>query len=90
MNNQIALHINRDVFQQASLYAKEQGVDLSAVIESFLMKWVSQPSLEEKIKNFPISEEVKSLAKHLHIDGNAMDWDKEREHYLADKYGFII
>lgn len=87
---QIALHINRDVFQQASLYAKEQGVDLSAVIESFLMKWVSKPSLEEKIKNFPISEEVKSLAKHLHIDGNAMDWDKEREHYLVDKYGFII
>lgn len=87
---QIALHINRDVFQQASLYAKEQGVDLSAVIESFLMKWVSKLSLEEKIKNFPISEEVKSLAKHLHIDGNAMDWDKEREHYLADKYGFII
>ena len=87
---QIALHINRDVFQQASLYAKEQGVDLSAVIESFLIKWVSKLSLEEKIKNFPISEEVKSLAKHLHIDGNAMDWDKEREHYLADKYGFII
>lgn len=87
---QIALHINRDVFQQASLYAKEQGVDLSAVIESFLMKWVSKLSLEEKIKNFPISEEVKSLAKHLHIDGNAMDWDKEREHYLVDKYGFII
>lgn len=87
---QIALHINRDVFQQASLYAKEQGVDLSAVIESFLIKWVSKLSLEEKIKNFPISEEVKSLAKHLHIDGNAMDWDKEREHYLVDKYGFII
>lgn len=87
---QIALHINRDVFQQASLYAKEQGVDLSAVIESFLMKWVSKLSLEEKIKNFPISEEIKSLAKHLHIDGNAMDWDKEREHYLVDKYGFII
>ena len=54
------------------------------------MKWVSKPSLEEKIKNFPISKEVKSLAGHLHIDGNAMDWDKEREHYLADKYGFII
>ncbi len=61
---QIALHINRGVFQRASLYAK--------------------------IKNFPISKEVKSLAGHLHIDGNAMDWDKEREHYLADKYGFII
>ena len=87
---QIALHINRTVFQRASLYAKEQGVDLSAVIESFLMKWASKPSLDEKIKNFPISKEVKSLTEHLHIDGNAMDWDKEREHYLADKYGFII
>ena len=87
---QIALHINRTVFQRASLYAKEQGVDLSAVIESFLMKWASKPSLDEKIKNFPISKEVKSLTEHLNIDGNAIDWDKKREHYLADKYGFII
>lgn len=84
---QIALHINRVVFQRASLYAKEQGVDLSAVIESFLMKWVSKSSLEEKIKNFPISKDVKSLAEHLNIDGNAMDWNKEREYYLADKHG---
>ena len=51
------------------------------------MKWVSKPSLEEKIKNFPISKEVKSLTEHLNIDGNAIDCDKEREHYLADKYG---
>ena len=84
---QVALHINDAVLHEASLYAKEQGVDLSVVIESFLKRWISKPSLAEKIRKFPISNEVKSLTSHLKVDGSVIDWEKEKENYLTEKYG---
>lgn len=76
---QVALHINDAILHEASLYAKEQGVDLSVVIESFLKRWISKPSLAEKIRKFPISNEVKSLTSHLKVDGNIIDWKKEKD-----------
>lgn len=84
---QVALYINDAVLHEASLYAKEQGVDLSVVVESFLKRWISKPSLAEKIRKFPISNEVKSLTSHLKVDGNIIDWEKEKENYLTEKYG---
>lgn len=84
---QVALHINDAILHEASLYAKEQGVDLSVVVESFLKRWISKPSLAEKISKFPISNEVKSLTSHLKVDGNIIDWEKEKENYLTEKYG---
>ena len=97
---QVALHINDAILHEASLYAKEQGVDLSVVIESFLKRWISKPSLAEKIRKFPISNEVKSLTGkfpisnevksltgHLKVDGSVIDWEKEKENYLTEKYG---
>ena len=84
---QVALHINDAILHEASLYAKEQGVDLSVVVESFLKRWISKPSLAEKIRKFPISNEVKSLTGHLKVDGNIIDWEKEKENYLIEKYG---
>ena len=78
---QVALHINDAILHEASLYAKEQGVDLSVVVESFLKRWISKPSL------VPISNEVKSLTSHLKVDGNIIDWEKEKENYLTEKYG---
>ena len=84
---QVALHIDNVVLHEASLHAKEQGVDLSVVIESFLKRWISKPSLEDKIRKFPISKEVKSLAGHLKMEGNAIDWEKEKDNYLIEKYG---
>lgn len=84
---QVTLHINDAILHEASLYAKEQGVDLSVVVESFLKRWISKPSLAEKIRKFPISNEVKSLTSHLKVDGNIIDWEKEKENYLTEKYG---
>ena len=31
--------------------------------------------------------EVKSLTSHLKVDGNIIDWEKEKENYLTEKYG---
>ena len=71
---QVALHINDAILHEA-------------VVESFLKRWISKPSLAEKIRKFPISNEVKSLTSHLKVDGNIIDWEKEKENYLTEKYG---
>lgn len=43
-------------------------------------------SVEDKINDFPISDKVKSLSGRLKVDGNDIDWDKEREEYYREKY----
>ena len=37
--------------------------------------------------SFPISQEVKSLVGHPKVDAAAIDWEKEKEDYLLQKYG---
>ena len=62
---------------------------MSSVVEKFLPQFASAPlSYEEKIKKFPISQEVRDFFGG-HPKGNpvAIDWDKEKEEYLSQKYG---
>lgn len=81
------LHISDSVLRKAFFYAKEQGVDLSVMVEAYLNKFVTFSSQKDKAKEFPVSEQVRSLAGRLTIAGKDIDWEKEKESYFADKYG---
>lgn len=84
----MVLHIDDAILRKAFLYVKIRGGDLSSVVERFLSQFASAPlSYEEKIKKFPISQEVKDLVRHPKINPVAIDWDKEKEEYLSQKYG---
>ena len=88
MERNMVLHIDDAILRKAFLYAKIKGVDLSAIVERFLSQFASAPlSYEEKIKKFPISQEVRDLVGHPKGNPAAIDWDKEKEEYLSQKYG---
>jgi len=86
MENNMTLHINHAILHQAFQYADAKGVNLSQIIESFLLNLVHVDK-EEGLKNFPISDKVKSLATRIQKDTQNIDWEKEKEEYLMQKYG---
>ena len=61
MADNMTLHINNAILHQAFQYADAKGMNLSQIIESFLLNLVHVDK-EESLKNFPISDKVKSLA----------------------------
>ena len=71
MKGNMALHIDDVVLRKA-----------------FLAKFVSSDaSYEDKISNFPISDEIRALAGKPGKDARLLDWKKEQEEYLSKKYG---
>lgn len=88
MKGNMVLHIDDVVLRKAFRCAKNKGVDLSALVEAFLARFVSSDaSYEDKISNFPISDEIRALAGKPGKDARLVDWKKEKEEYLSKKYG---
>ena len=82
----MTLHINNAVLHQAFQYADAKGMNLSQIVESFLLNFVRM-NKEEKMEAFQLSDKVKSLATRIHKDVKDVDWEKEKEEYLMQKYG---
>ena len=77
------LHIDSQTLNKAYLYAQAHGLDLSAVIESFLLQFAMGKA--DNVRNREISKEVMELAGSL-SDANATDdWKTEKETYLLEK-----
>ncbi len=49
--------INNNIYQQASAYAQQQGLNITAVIENFLLRFIRQGNNKEQ----PIPDIVQSL-----------------------------
>ena len=87
MTTKDTLHINGVLLEEAAVYASRKGVDLSSVVENFLSKWVSDNSVWDKIADFPVSDEVKSLTRHAGSFTRNLNPEEEREEYFSEKYG---
>ena len=87
MTTKDTLHINGVLLEEAAVYASRKGVDLSSVVENFLSKWVSDNSVWDKIDNFPVSDEVRSLTRHAGSFTHNLDPEEERDGYFSEKYG---
>ena len=88
MKGSVTLHIDDVVLRKAFRTAENKGVDLSALVEAFLARFVSSGmSKEDKIKSFPLSDEVMALAGSLKGGECLEDWKKEKEAWLLKKYG---
>lgn len=83
MEGNLTLKIDDSILQRALVYAKQRGLDLSLVIEDFLMKFVASAKLERK--KLVVSDEVKTLSGALSASGE--DWKARKMDYLSDKYG---
>lgn len=86
MGKKLTLHIDDSVLHKAFYYAENQGLDLSTVVESFLRKFVVS-SHKDTVKNFPISDKVRSLSGRLKVKGDNVDWENEKNSYFEEKYG---
>ena len=85
MERNTSLHINESVLHNAFQYAESKGMDLSAIVESFLVRMLTVNE-KDKISNFPISDRVRSLAGRMNPEVVLQDDKKAKEDYLKEKY----
>ena len=78
------LNIDSQTLNRAYLYAQAHNIDLSALIESFLLQF-SMGKINE-VRNIKISKEVMDLAGSLSVTEISDDWKAEKEVYLSKKY----
>ena len=78
------LNIDSQTLNRAYLYAQAHNIDLSALIESFLLQF-SMEKIKE-VRNIKISKEVMDLAGSLSAVEISDDWKAEKEAYLSEKY----
>ena len=76
------LKIDSQTLNRAYLYAQAHDIDLSALIESFLLQF-SMGKIKE-IRNIKISKEVMDLAGSLSVTEISDDWKAEKEVYLSE------
>lgn len=78
------LNIDSQTLNNAFLYAQAHNLDLSKVIESFLLQF-SMGKIKD-VRNIKISKEVMDLAGSLTAATISDDWRSEKEAYLTEKY----
>ena len=85
MDRNVTLRIDNTVLHNAFRYAESNGMDLSAIVESFLLRFMAVNENANR-QAFPISEKVKSLSTRLKHVPQGFDWEKEKDAYLKEKY----
>lgn len=78
------LNIDSQTLNKAYLYAKAHDIDLSALIEAFLLQF-SMGKIKET-HNIQISKEIMDLAGSLAETRGSDDWKAEKEAFLTEKY----
>ena len=78
------LNIDSQTLNRAYLYAQAHDMDLSAVIEAFLVQF-SMGKIKN-VRNMKISKEVLDLAGSIPATEVSDDWKTEKEAYLTEKY----
>ena len=79
MNAKLTLNLNKSVIDGAKLYAKENKVSLSKLIENYLNSFAKPSSTERKIS--PLVESLTGIIPDEYIDER-----KDYRDYLTKKY----
>lgn len=77
MNTKLTLSLNKDVIQQAKVYAKEHNISLSFLIENYLQKIITEYKTDESTKGSIVNE----LSGIINLNTNDDYTD-----YLTEKY----
>jgi len=79
MNAKLTLNLNKSIIEEAKIYAQENKMSLSKLIENYLNSLIKSSSTEKKI-----SPLVKSLTGV--IPNECIDERKDYRDYLTGKY----
>jgi hypothetical protein len=80
MDTKLTLKLDRDIIEQAKIYAKTQNTSLSQLIETYL------ELLVDKKDDSAVTTLVKSLSGVVKLPKNA-DYRKIYKKHLQEKYG---
>lgn len=83
MKGNMALNIDERTLREAFDYAKTRGIDLSDMVEKFLLKFIS--GKVNKTRDVQVSDEVRALAGILSSDANT-SWRERKNDYLESKH----
>ena len=81
--------INPSLYDTAQIYAERQGLNLTAIIEDFLLRFtasVSETAEQTKPHSIPITPKVARLKTGRTWSVTDEELDKIRYEYLAEKY----
>ena len=79
MNTKLTLNIDDHIIEEAKLYAKDNSVSLSKLIENYLQSLTKSKS--SKLKVSPLVESLTGV-----ISPERNDYKKEYSDFLAKKY----
>ena len=79
MDAKLTLKLDDDIIESAKIYAKENNISLSKLIENYLQTvTIKQP---DKVEISPLVESLTGV-----ISLNEEDYRKDYTNYLSDKY----
>lgn len=80
--------INPNIYGPAQLYAKRKGLDITAVIEDFLVKFMSSAKEKEAVADQELPDVVKSLlgAAGGQLADDDLNGRKAYRGYIEEKY----
>jgi len=84
MGYKLTLNIDDEVVAKAKVYASEQNISLSSIIESFL-RAVTSNNTDDDFEEIKISPFVKSLSLKSGISAD-FDYKAELGDYYSEKY----
>lgn len=81
MNTKLTLSLNKDIIEQAKIYAKEHNMSLSFIIENYLQKIIAEYTNKTVSKGSIVNE----LSGIISLNADE-DYKKEFTDYLTEKY----
>ncbi|SDH00092.1 DUF6364 family protein [Psychroflexus sediminis] len=81
MDSKLTLKLNQSVIEKAKVYAAENKMSLSRIIEAYLQSLTSKNDTSE----FDISPFVKSIATGTQLPSD-IDYKNEYSNYVLEKY----
>ena len=82
METKLTLRLNDNVIERAKIYAKNQRISLSKMIESYLDSLTREKDNTEKIQITPLVESLSGVIDQT----SSLDYKKDYSDYLSEKY----
>ena len=82
METKLTLRLNDNVIERAKIYAKNQRISLSKMIESYLDSLTREKDNTEKIQITPLVESLSGVIDQ----SDSLDYKNDYSDYLSEKY----
>ena len=86
MNTKLTLSLEKEVIQQAKIYAKGTGRSLSEMVENYFKSLIEKSKVKKSISDDDIHPSIKKLIGRISLPDD-FDVKKVRDEHYKEKYG---